>query len=194
MSLAELRERALSRTQDAILRESLCLDDQLAERITSLSTRLDQLAARRESVLAAMKEDTGDRRLSSNPVAEVDADIKTVDAELSRARAAADDATIVVVFRRLQPAHYERLVQSCRRDDGTVDSAGFADLLCRECYVRTTSIDDEDLELSWDELVEKALSHGDSDHLFTMLLAHNQSSVALPFSPRRSASRGRAKK
>lgn len=194
MALADLRARALSRTADAILRESLCLDDDLAEQVGVVAQQLDELQVKREATLAAMKDNKGDVRLSSNPVADIDTQIKSLADELEKVRAAADDETIVVVFRRLLPARYEELVQSVRKDDGSVDSAAFSDLLCRECYVRATSVDGEDLELSWDELVTGTLSHGDRDHLFTALLAHNRNSVALPFSPRRSASRGRAKK
>ncbi len=194
MSLAELRERALNRTEDAILRESLCLDEQLADQITTLAVRLDQLRERRESVLAEMKDNPGDRRLSSNPVAQVDAEIKACDAELQHVRANADKETIVVVFRRLVPTRYEEIVQSCLDDNSQVDSKKALPILCTESYLRTTSIDGEDLEFTWQDLVEKVLSHGDRDRLEVAVLNHNRSSVVLPFSPRRSASRGRAKR
>lgn len=194
MSLAELRERALTRTEDAVLRESLCLDEDLADQITTLTMRLDQLRERRERVLADMKDNPGDRRLATNPVAQVDDDIKACDAELERARAAADDATIVVVFRRLVPTRYEEIIQSCLDDNGQIDSKKALPILCTESYLRATSIDGEDLEFTWTDLVEKVLSHGDRDHLEVAVLNHNRSSVVLPFSPRRSASRGRAKR
>ena len=194
MSLAELRNRALNRTEDAILRESLCLDEQLADQIATLAVRLDQLRERRESVLAEMKDNPGDRRLSSNPVAQVDAEIKACDAELQQVRGNADEETIVVVFRRLVPTRYEEIVQSCLDDNGQIDSKKALPILCTESYLRTTSIDGEDLEFTWTDLVEKVLSHGDRDRLEVAVLNHNRSSVVLPFSPRRSASRGRAKR
>ena len=194
MSLADLRERALRRTEDSILRESLCLDEQLAEQITSLAVQLDQLRARREAVLAEMHDNPGDRRLAANPVAQVDAEIRARDAELQKARDAADEATIVVVFRRLVPSRYEEIVQASRDDNGQVDTQKALPALCTEAYVRTTSMDGDDLDLTWTDLVEKVLSHGDRDMLETAVLNHNRSSVVLPFSPRRSASRGRAKR
>ena len=194
MSLADLRERALRRTEDSILREALCLDEDLAEQITSLAVRIDQLHSRREAVLAEMKDNPGDRRLSSNPVADVDADIRACDAELQKARDRADEATIVVVFRRLVPTRYEQIIQSCRGDDGQVDTQQALPALCSEAYIRTTTIGGEYLELTWPDLVEKVLSHGDRDMLETAVLNHNRSSVVLPFSPRRSESRGRAKR
>jgi hypothetical protein len=192
--LADLRARALQRTQDAILREALCLDDDLAEQIGDLSDRLDQLNRAREKTLSDMKDNKGDTRLASNPVADIDTQIRTADAELTKAREAADENTVVLVFRRLAPSAYDKLLADNRNDDDTLDTIAMYNALCSASFIHATTVDGEDLGVTWAELAEQTLNHGDRETVGQRVVLHNRSSVVLPFSPRRSASRGRAKK
>lgn len=165
MGVADLRARALTRTRDAVLRLSLCLDEALIAELQQASAAYAQARAHGED----------DPDVDSAEVAAI---------EVARLQDLAEDATIVLTFRRLDPAGYDQLVHD-HSTDGQVDPAGFYPALCRACYLSASSIDGEFLELSWDDLEGRVLSHGDRDHLSTAVLTHNRASSILSTGTRR---------
>lgn len=166
MGVADLRARALTRTENAVLRLSLCLDDALVAELRQAAASYAQARTRRED-----EPDAGDS-------------LEKAALEVTRLQGLAEDATLALAFRRLDPAGYDQLMHD-HSTDGQVDPVRFYPALCRACYLAASSIDGEFLELSWDDLEGRVLSHGDRDQLSTAVLAHNRASSILPTGTRR---------
>lgn len=182
--LQSLRDRALNRTVNALHRESLCLDEDAAAQLEQLERALDAAKRKRQDELDKIADGGGDARMAVNPVTDANQLIADIESDLERQREAAADDTIVLIHGRLKPADYDALLKAHTADD-KLDLDEFAADLAAKTFRRAESVSGEDLGLSWEELGESVLSHGDVERLHSAVIAHNRKAVVIPFSKKR---------
>lgn len=189
--LDSLRRLALDRIKEGRLRYSLILDGQSADAVTEAR----QALATAESRLAALTVDDttyadGDVRLTAGPPKAVTDATKAVAdaaAALAAAEDATEDATLVLVFRRLNTDEYNALLDKATdKEEGGLNVGVWIPSLIGTSFVGAEDIDAEPIDIDWDTLASATLSHGDMDTIGSAVVAYNRTTVATPFDRRNS--------
>lgn len=190
LSLQQLRERALTRTQDAVLRRQIVLDDTLEQQVTvarehAVNARNRVALYDKEQQDRAEQETGPDNRYGAVPedtrraaLEEAASDAETAAETAAQAALA---ASVHLVFKRLPPDEYQALLfQHIAKDGEQLDIEKFKSTLADVCYLRCESSDGEDLGITWQEAQTGMLSHGDREHLQNEVIAHNRQVVIHP--------------
>ncbi|MCW5951789.1 MAG: hypothetical protein KIT69_05995 [Propionibacteriaceae bacterium] len=198
-TVAHLRAVLEARRATDLARVHICIDRDQADTVTTLEAELENLQEVRQATLTKMKENqqAGDRRLGDSPVASIDKQIKTAEADLATAWQTAADNTMVVVLKALPPTgegSYQEIFDAHTEEFETRDyPPAFCADLAAACYVRAETVDGDDVGYTWEEL-RPLLFHGDWERVWREALKHNRKSPLQDFSGRRSVSRRRAAK
>lgn len=201
MSMTDLRARILARTASERSRWALILDPGVKAGLDEATLKRDNAAKAHRDRIAEIHAGVavvGDIRhalAGVNPADETAAALADAEKALESWQDSADAQSVVLVFRRLDPDAYQELVEENIKD-GALDSAGFHEALAGACYEAVETAEGEKIDppLTWPDLKTSALSHGDREAVFNHVREFNRTPAVVPFSPRRSGSRGRAKR
>lgn len=190
MSLQQLRERALNRTRDAVLRRQIVLDAALEQQVAvarehAVNARNQVVLYDKEQQDRAEHEAGPDSRYGAVPA---DARRAALEEAASDAETAAEVATqaalaasVHLVFKRIPPDEYQlMLFQHTAKDGEQLDVAKFKATLADTCYMRCETSDGEDMGITWQEAQAGMLSHGDLEYLQNEVIAHNRQVVIHP--------------
>lgn len=185
MSLQSLREQALARTRSALLRRQVVLDDSLDEAATE--ARQHATDARNRVALFDVDRERSEPVADRYGLAVVDSHRVSLEDAAVAAEKAADEAeraaaaaSVHLVFRRISPDEYQRMITRHTKDGETFDMASFSAELADRCYLRCETPDAEDMDISWQQAQDDMLSHGERERLYSEVISHNRQVVIHP--------------
>jgi hypothetical protein len=152
-----------------------------------------------EAIAEAEKEAAGDKRMGGTPKIDpaLIEELTAAEASLAEAEAAADEATVQIVFTALKTGPFDELVKEHppREGDETdqqfeYNRSTFPDALVRACATKVVDLDGDEIETDPLELID-GFSNGERITAQNVVNGLNQQAASVPFYNARSQSRQR---
>ncbi|MDR1079234.1 MAG: hypothetical protein LBL55_11400 [Propionibacteriaceae bacterium] len=202
MSIEALRQRALAASTAAPARFVKCFDPAAAERLDAARKQVETTVA----TLERIREDLGKSDRAGRPAKDVSladvapmnvattaAQIVAADLEKAKAELATvedglpPDDTMVLKFRWIKPVLYEEILKKHQPSPSKMLAedwlSGFGDELAETCFLGADSLTGQPTGLTWPELTEAVLNHGEMAEIRGLVISHNRDLRGVTFRP-----------